>query len=108
MENNLIIGKDYIGTSAGAVILNDQGKYFLAKRNSGARDDQGKWEFPGGPVGFYQTREEAAIKDMFDRYGIKIEIIDLLGVYDVIDQKQQDHWISTTYLCRWTGGEPEI
>lgn len=46
------IGVEYIGVSAGAVIFNEEGKLFMAKRGAEARDDQGKWEFPGGPVGF--------------------------------------------------------
>jgi 8-oxo-dGTP pyrophosphatase MutT (NUDIX family) len=52
------IGIDYVGVSAGAVIINYEGRYFLAKRGNEARDDIGRWEFPGGSINFYETREK--------------------------------------------------
>lgn len=93
------IGVDYIGVSAGAVVVNEDGKYFLAKRASGARDDVGKWEFPGGSIDFYETREQAACRNIYEKHDFKIEIQKVLGVYDVIDEINKDHWISTTYIC---------
>lgn len=102
------IGIDYIGTSAGAVIKNAEGKYFLAKRGSGARDDVGTWEFPGGTIEFYETREDAAKRNVKRKYDFEIKIVQLLGVYEVIDKVNGDHWISTTFLCEYEGGEPKI
>ena len=102
------IGVDYIGVSAGTVIINDEGKFFLAKRGPKARDDLNKWEFPGGSVDFYETRENAAKRNIKDKYNLNVEIIELLGVYDVIDRANKDHWISTTYFCRYIDGKPVI
>lgn len=102
------IGIDYIGVSAGAVIINKKGKYFLAKRGLGARDDIGCWEFPGGSVGFYETREDAIRRIIKEKYNFEIEIKDIVGVYDVIDKDNQDHWLSTTYFCEYLYGDPEI
>lgn len=102
------IGIDYIGTSAGAVISNNEDKLFLAKRGSGARDDVGKWEFPGGTIKYFETREEAAVRNVLEKYAIVIEINKPLGVYDVIDKEAGDHWLSTTFLCTYISGEPAI
>src|SRR3954471_6001137 len=99
------IEQDYIGVSAGAVIVNEAGKYFLARRSGGARDDQGAWEFPGGSVKLFETRAGAVRRNIADKYGLGIEIERELGVYDVIDEARGDHWLSTTYLARWKSGE---
>lgn len=102
------MGRDYIGVSAGAVVKDDRGRYFLARRSQGARDDQGCWEFPGGSVRMSETREQAAIRIIFEKYNLQIEVERLLGVYDVIDRKQGDHWLSTTFMCHATGGDATI
>jgi 8-oxo-dGTP diphosphatase len=101
-------GIDYIGTSAGAVIYNDEGKLFLAQRGPGARDDVGKWEFPGGSTKHFETRKEAVMRNVLDKYALSIDVGEILGVYDVIDKEVGDHWISTTYLCQHIAGEPNI
>lgn len=102
------VGLDYIGVSAGAVIRNGEGRYFLARRSNGARDDHGKWEFPGGTIKFYETREQAAKRNIAEKHGFNIAIDEPLGVYDVIDEGNRDHWISTTYLCHVVNGEAHI
>lgn len=94
------IGVDYIGVSAGAVIVNEHGKYFLAKRAAGARDDVGKWEFPGGTIKLFESREQAAKRNVLEKHGLQVVITDALGVYDVIDKVNNDHWISTTFICK--------
>lgn len=100
--------KDFIGTSAGAIIYDEDGRIFVAQRWSKARDDQGLWEFPGWSIEKYETREGALRRIIDEKYGFEIEIIDLLGVYDVIDDQAGDHWISTTYRARYVRGEPRI
>jgi len=102
------IGIDYIGVSAGAVIKNYAGKYFLAKRGNGARDDIGTWEFPGGTVNFFESREEGAKRNIKEKYNLDISIVKLLDIYDVIDKTAKDHWLSTTYLCEYVGGDAKI
>src|SRR4051812_4896001 len=102
------IGKDFIGVSAGAVILNKAGEYFLTKRGLASRDDIGTWEFPGGAIEFYESRADAAKRNIHDKYNLIIEIDKLLGVYDVIDKENADHWISTTYVCHYKSGIPKI
>ena len=94
------VGIDCIGVSAGAVIINQTGKFFLAKRGPGARDDVGMWEFPGGTIEFFETRIDAVRRIILKKHDFAIVIDGELGVYDVIDRANNDHWISTTYICR--------
>jgi mutator protein MutT len=102
------IGIDYIGTSAGAIIKNKENKYFLAQRGKEARDDINKWEFPGGSINLFEIRKDAINRIILEKYGFKIEVIKLLDVYDVVDKQAQDHWISTTFICKYTSGNPKI
>lgn len=101
-------GLDFIGVSAGAVIRNKADTYFLAKRGAMARDDQSLWEFPGGSVKLFEARETAVVRIIREKYGFAVAVISLLGVYEVIDTSQKDHWLSTTYLCEYVSGEPLI
>ena len=41
-------GVDYIGVGVGAIIYDRDNRVFLAKRGKEARNETGKWEFPGG------------------------------------------------------------
>lgn len=104
----MIIGHDYIGVSAGAVITNKEGKFFLAQRGPQARDDVGTWEFPGGSVHVFETRESAVTRIIHEKYGVTILVDSRLGVYDVIDETVGDHWLSTTYLAHIIDGQPRI
>jgi len=101
-------GIDYIGVGVGAVILNSDGKVFLAKRGKEARNERHKWEFPGGSVEFGERLEDALVREMREEYGFEIEVEQLLDVVNHIIPDEQQHWVSPTFLCRFKGGTPEI
>jgi 8-oxo-dGTP diphosphatase len=102
------LGIDYIWVSSGCVIYNKHWKIFMAKRGKEARDDIGKWEFPWWPILFQEDRKIAAKRNIIERHWFHIEIENLLWVYDVIDKDKGDHWISTTYVCKYISWEPKI
>ncbi len=101
-------GIDFIGVGVGAVIVNSEGKYFASQRGSGARNEVGKWEFPGGGVRFGDGLEETIIREMKEEHGIDIEVIRLLGVCDHRLPEENQHWVSPTYLCKIVSGTPTI
>lgn len=101
-------GVDYIGVGVGAVIANDSGLLFLAKRGPEARNEQGAWEFPGGGVKFGETLIEAIKREIFEEYGIEIEIHGLLGVFDHILPVEKEHWVSVAYVASHLNGEAKI
>lgn len=101
-------GVDYIGVGVGAIIVNKEGKLFLAKRGREVRNESGRWEFPGGGVEFGDTLENTLKREMKEEYGIDIKVGELLDVYDHIIPEEHQHWVSPTYICTIIKGKPKI
>ena len=101
-------GVDYIGVGVGAIIANSYNRYFLARRGKEARNEKGKWEFPGGSVDFNETMENALVREVREEYGFEISVKLLLDVVDHIIPAEKQHWISPTFLCEVTSGTPRI
>lgn len=101
-------GVDYIGVGVGAVIADAEGRLFLAKRGREAGNEQGKWEFPGGSVEFGERLSDALVREIFEEFGITISVDRLLDVVDHIIPREQQHWVSPTFLCRILSGTPRI
>lgn len=100
-------GIDYIGVGVGAIIIRD-GRLFLSQRGPLAKNERGLWEFPGGSVEFGETLAVALRREMREEYGIEIRVGELLDVADHILPDEGQHWVSPSYLCELTAGEPEI
>ncbi len=101
-------GIDYIGVGVGAVLVDDQGRVFLARRGPRAKNERGLWEFPGGSVEFGGTLAAALRREMAEEYGIEIAVGELLDVVDHILPEEGQHWVSPAYLCALVAGEPAI
>ena len=101
-------GIDYIGVGVGAIILDESGRLFLARRGEGARNERELWEFPGGAVEFGERLEDALAREMREEFGVQIVVGELLDVVDHILPAEGQHWVSPTYLCRIRSGEPRI
>lgn len=99
-------GTDYVGVGVGAMVFNQEGRVFLAKRGLQAWNEQGTWEFPGGKVSFGETLARAIVREFEEEYGMTIELIDLLGVNDHI--LENEHWVSPTFIARFVSGVPTI
>jgi 8-oxo-dGTP diphosphatase len=101
-------GIDYIGVGVGAVIADEAGRLFLARRGPNAKNERGLWEFPGGSVEFGETLADALRREMREEYGIEIAVLELLDVVDHILPEEGQHWVSPSFLCRILSGEPRI
>jgi mutator protein MutT len=101
-------GIDYIGVGVGAIIVDNQGRLFLARRGSKAKNESGLWEFPGGSVEFGETMAAALSREMREEFGIEVTVGKLLDVVDHILKAEGQHWISPTFLCTIASGEPHI
>ena len=101
-------GVDYIGVGAGAVIFNCEGKVFMARRGKEARNESGRWEFPGGSVEFNETLEHALVREVMEEYGFEIDVKELLDVVDHIIPAEKQHWVSPTFICSVKSGTPMI
>lgn len=101
-------GVDYIGVGVGAVIVDDAGRLFLARRGPLAKNERGLWEFPGGAVELNETLAGALRREMYEEYSVEIAVGELLDVIDHILPDEGQHWVSPTYVCRITAGTPVI
>jgi 8-oxo-dGTP diphosphatase len=102
-------GIDYIGVGVGAVIVNEQGEIFLARRGPLAKNERGLWEFPGGSVEFGERLADALRREIREEYGMEIEVGPLLDVVDHILPEEGQHWVSPTYICKPAlGSRPRI
>jgi mutator protein MutT len=101
-------GRDYIGIGVGAMVFDNEGRVFLARRGQDASNERGTWEFPGGKVSFGETLRATVEREFMEEYGMVIEVGELLGVNDHILVAEQQHWVSPTYLARHISGEPRI
>jgi 8-oxo-dGTP diphosphatase len=101
-------GIDYIGVGVGAIIVNERGELFLARRGPAAKNERGLWEFPGGGVEFGETLRDALRREIMEEYGIEIETGELLDVDDHILPDEHQHWVSPTFICRIVSGDPVI
>ena len=101
-------GVDFIGVGVGALIVDAQGRLFLAQRGPLAKNERGLWEFPGGAVEFGERLADALRREMREEFGIEIEVLELLDVVDHILPGEGQHWVSPTFLCRVVSGEAVI
>lgn len=104
----MIRGIDYIGVGVGALIVDDQGRLFLARRGPKAKNERGLWEFPGGAVERGERLADALRREIREEYGVEIEVGELLDVVDHLLPEEGQHWVSPAYLCRIVSGTPAI
>lgn len=81
--------------SAGAVVLNEEGKILLIK------GPQRGWEFPGGIIELGETIQEGIIREVKEETGIDIEITKFCGIY----QNLNENVCANCWLGKATGGE---
>ncbi|WP_377888900.1 NUDIX hydrolase [Alkalihalobacillus sp. R86527] len=81
--------------SAGAVVLNDEGKILLIK---GPRRG---WEFPGGIIENGETIQQGIIREVKEETGIDIELKKFCGIYQNLDASV----CATCWLGKAIGGE---
>lgn len=101
-------GVDYIGVGVGAILVDAQGRLFLARRGPKAKNERGLWEFPGGAVEFGETLANALQREMREEFGIEIVVGELLDVVDHILPAEHQHWVSPTFICTIACGEPSL
>ena len=75
-------GIDYIGVGVDAVIVDDAGRLFFARRGPQAKNERGLWEFPGGAVEFGERLADALRREIREEYDVEITVGPLLDVAD--------------------------
>ncbi|GAB4206148.1 MAG: NUDIX domain-containing protein [Roseiflexaceae bacterium] len=103
-----IPGRDHIGVGVGALIVDADGRLFMAQRGPQARNEAGCWEFPGGRVELHERMEQALQREIEEEYGIVISVTSQIGAFDHLLPDEGQHWISITFLARLVSGTPSI
>jgi len=86
------------------------GKILLVKRafDPGA----GKWSIPGGLVEVGEKLSEAAARETEEETGIKVDILELINVFDMIDPdgegKTRYHYVLVDFLSKPVGGHERV
>ena len=82
-----------------ALIVND-GKFLIVKRSSGARDNEGLWEMPGGRVEFGELPESALHREVFEEVGLNITDSQLLSSWSLMTD-ESTQLIGLNYVCHF-------
>lgn len=66
---------------------------------------EGQWALPGGFVEVGETVEQAAVREMEEETGLKVEVVRLVGVYSEPDRDPRGHNVSVALLARTLSGQ---
>lgn len=90
----------------GAVIIQD-GRAVVVKRAS--EPLKGRWSIPGGMLELGETLREGAAREALEETGLKIEVGEVLDVFDAIyldpTGLTQYHYVLIDFVARPVGGE---
>lgn len=81
----------------GALILNDDEKALLVRLNKASELGE-RWSVPMNSVDYNEKTENSLMKAMEKEYGVKIQILKVIGFIDEIDANEHLHKIY--FLCR--------
>jgi mutator protein MutT len=85
----------------GAIVVGNKGLLFVRRDKDPGK---GLWSIPGGVVEVGETQQEAIIREVEEETGIKIELIEMIGTYDLIRKDSQNlvkfHFVLIHYLAR--------
>lgn len=91
---------------AAGVIKNDKGEILLQKRGDGRG-----WGLPGGALELGESCSDAAMREVFEETGLKVNIISLLGVYSsgkyatVLGNGDRYQPVITAFYCKKISGK---
>jgi len=101
-------GKDFVGVGVGVMIRNDAGEMLLGLRSSNSRNEAGKWTSPGGCVEFGETLENAVIRETREEFGIEVEVVGLLKLFNHLLPDEKQHWVNPLFEAKIVKGVPKI
>jgi ADP-ribose pyrophosphatase YjhB (NUDIX family) len=95
--------------SAHALVLDDDRRILLCRIASHI-DAAGHWTLPGGGLGFGETPEAGALREVEEESGLTVVLDGLAGTFNAVVDRPPErggpmHWVSILYRARPTGGE---
>jgi len=91
--------KEHIVTSVVAVIVDDDGRVLLTKRNVPPFQDL--WVMPGGKIDLGEPLLEALKREVHEEVGLEVEIEGLIDVFEHLTPGEDNcHFVILYYRCR--------
>lgn len=92
--------------AAVGVVLTAGQRVLLVKR--GQAPKKGIWTLPGGAIELGEQAHQAAVREIFEECGIRIDVECVLDVVDLIENDVQGkiryHYVIIEFLARYRGG----
>lgn len=89
----------------GGVVIKE-GKILLIRR--AFEPGAGKWSVPGGLVEVGEKLSEACQREVEEETGLKVEALELINVFDMIDRDEKGrvryHYVLADFLAKPVGG----
>jgi len=95
----------YVSVGVG-VIITKENKVLLLKRKNvhGA----GTWSTPGGSLGFGETPEQCALREVKEETGLDITDVKFRAMTNDFFEQEGKHYVSIWMEGKYIGGEPAI
>ena len=91
--------KEHIVTSVVAVIVDDESRVLLTRRN--VAPFRGMWVMPGGKIDLGEPILKALHREVREEVGLEVEVEGLVDVFDHLSPgEENDHFIILYYRCR--------
>jgi 8-oxo-dGTP diphosphatase len=91
--------KEHIVTSVVAVIIDDDERVLLTRRNIAPFKDM--WVMPGGKIELGEPILKALHREVREEVGLEVEVEDLVDVFEHLSPgADNDHFIILYYRCR--------
>ncbi len=84
-----------------AVLIERDGRILLGRRAEGTRE-AGRWSFPAGFVERGERVEDAAVREVAEEVGLRVELGSLLGLYS----REGEVVVLAVYAARVADGTP--
>jgi 8-oxo-dGTP diphosphatase len=92
--------------AAVGVLIQDKDKVLLIKR--GTEPGEGSWSIPGGMIELGETAREAGKREVEEEIGLKVELNQVIGVFDRIfldnNGAVESHYVIMDFLGHPVGG----
>jgi 8-oxo-dGTP diphosphatase len=88
------------------IIYNNKKEILLTRR--GIYPFRGYWVLPGGHVDSGELVKKTAVREVKEETGLKVKLVNSLGIYDDPEGDPRHHTVSVVYLAKILSGELRI